>query len=88
MNLVTNTQSLINVMNSVTAADTNCDLNTLYYNIGRIVRYILVFSPVTSAPLNEEQTVMTARDFLNDAFGDSNVKFIDHFSQISSNLGT
>jgi len=40
MNMVTNTQNLINAMNAISTAETTCDLNTLYYNIGKIARYL------------------------------------------------
>eukprot|EP00347_Sterkiella_histriomuscorum_P007989 403346794 len=80
MNLVANTQSLINVMNQVTAADNNCDLKLLYYNVGRIVRYVTQFDPITAQTIQQDlkqSQVKSTRQVLSDILGDDKMRVIE-----------
>jgi hypothetical protein len=49
MNLVANTQSLINTMNAITAASATCDLNSILQSSGKIFRYLTQFQSVAAA---------------------------------------
>ncbi len=46
MNLTGNVVSMINIMNQIIDANNNCDLASIAYNVGRIVRILAKVEPI------------------------------------------
>ncbi|CDW80598.1 UNKNOWN [Stylonychia lemnae] len=88
MNLVSNTQNLINVMNSITAADTNCDLLKLYNDIGKIIRYVTKVDPVSASSFDDTSFLSKLDNKAIAQYADRIIQLNQKFSDMTSDLSS